>query len=41
VEGELYQRQMEAADCQIDALAYELYGLTDQEIAIVESAARS
>ena len=26
----------EATDWQIDTLAYELYGLTDEEIAIVE-----
>jgi hypothetical protein len=29
------QRQIEATDRQIDALVYELYGLTDEEIAIV------
>jgi len=33
---ELYRRQIEATDRQIDALVYELYGLTDGEIAIVE-----
>jgi len=38
---ELYQRQIEATDRQIDALVYELYGLTEEEIAIVESAGRS
>jgi len=32
----LYQRQIEATDRQIDALVYELYGLTEEEIAIVE-----
>jgi len=32
----LYERQIEATDRQIDALVYELYGLTDEEIAIVE-----
>ena len=32
----LYQRQIEATDQDIDALVYELYGLTEQEIAIVE-----
>jgi hypothetical protein len=32
----LYQRQIEAADAEIDALVYELYGLTEEEIAIVE-----
>jgi hypothetical protein len=30
------QRQVEATDKQIDALVYELYGLTDEEIAVVE-----
>ena len=29
------QRQIEATNKQIDALVYELYGLTDEEIAIV------
>ena len=33
-----YQRQTEATDAQIDRLVYELYGLTEQEIKIVESA---
>jgi len=33
----LHQRQIEATDRQIDALVYELYGLTDEEIGIVES----
>jgi hypothetical protein len=32
----LYQRHVEATDQQIDALVYELYGLTEEEIAIVE-----
>jgi len=32
------QRQIEATDRQIDGLVYELYGLTDEEIAIVEEA---
>ena len=31
------QRQIEATDEQIDALVYELYGMTDEEIRIVES----
>ncbi len=30
------QRQIDAVDKQIDALVYELYGLTDEEIKIVE-----
>jgi hypothetical protein len=33
---ELYRRQIEATDRQIDALVYELYGLTEAEIKIVE-----
>jgi hypothetical protein len=32
------QRQIEATDRQIDALVYELYGLTNEEIAVVEEA---
>ena len=32
----LLQRQIEATDAAIDALVYELYGLTGEEIAIVE-----
>ena len=32
----LYQRQIKATDRQIDALVYELYELTEEEIAIVE-----
>jgi hypothetical protein len=32
------QRQIEATDRQIDALVYELYGLTAEEIKIVEGA---
>jgi len=31
----LYQRQIEATDRRIDALVYELYGLTEEEIEIV------
>jgi hypothetical protein len=34
----LYQRQIDATDRQIDALVYELYGLTEDEIRIVEEA---
>jgi len=33
---ESYQRQIEATDRQIDALVYKLYGLTEEEIAVVE-----
>jgi hypothetical protein len=32
----LYQRQIDATDRQIDALVYELYELTDEEIRIIE-----
>ncbi len=31
------KRQIEATDRQIDELVYELYGLTEEEIKIVES----
>ena len=37
-EKTVLKRQIEAADRQIDALVYELYGLTDEEIALVENA---
>ena len=33
---ELYQRQIEAADWQIDGLVYGLYGLTEEEVGVVE-----
>jgi len=33
---DLYQRRIEAEDRGIDALVYELYALTEEEIAIVE-----
>jgi len=33
---ELYQRQIKATDRQIEALVYELYGLTEGEIGVVE-----
>jgi hypothetical protein len=36
VEQDLYQHQIAATDRQIDALVYELYGLTAEEIAVVE-----
>jgi hypothetical protein len=35
-EQTLIQRQIDATDRQIDKLVYELYGLTPEEIAIVE-----
>ncbi|MBI4673234.1 MAG: hypothetical protein HY741_16405 [Chloroflexi bacterium] len=33
---ELYQRQIDATDKQIDALVYELYALMEEEIQVVE-----
>ena len=33
---ELYQRQIDATDREIDRLVYELYGLTDDETKIIE-----
>ena len=35
-EKTLLQRQIESTDAQIDALVYELYGLTEEEIKVVE-----
>jgi hypothetical protein len=35
-EWRLYERQIEATDRRIDALVYELYELSDEEIRIVE-----
>ncbi len=35
-EKTLLQRQIDTTDRQIDALVYELYGLTDEEIKLVE-----
>jgi hypothetical protein len=32
----MLQRQIQATDAQIDRLVYELYGLTEDEIKIVE-----
>jgi hypothetical protein len=33
---ELYERQITMIDAQIDRLVYDLYGLTDEEIKVVE-----
>jgi len=33
---ELYERQIKIVDAQIDRLVYDLYGLTEDEIEIVE-----
>ena len=38
LEKDQLRRQIEATDRQIDQLVYELYGLTDEEIRIVEEA---
>lgn len=38
-ERNLLQRQIEATNRQIDSLVYQLYGLTDEEIAIVDKSA--
>ena len=36
IQREMAEAQIERADAEIDALVYRLYGLTDDEIAIVE-----
>jgi hypothetical protein len=36
-EKTILQRQIDITDRQIDTLVYELYGLTDEEIRLVES----
>ena len=33
---DILQRQIEATDRQIDQLVYQLYGLTDEEVALIE-----
>ena len=33
---ELYERQIKIVDAQIDGLVYDLYGLTEGEIKVVE-----
>jgi len=35
-ENTILKRQIDATDEQIDRLVYQLYGLTDEEIAVVE-----
>ena len=35
---ELYERQIKILDKQIDKLVYDLYGLTEEEIKVVEEA---
>jgi hypothetical protein len=36
IDKELYEQQIKVVDVQIDKLVYDLYGLTDEEIGIVE-----
>ncbi len=36
----LYQPQIEATDAELEALVYELYGLTEDDIKIIEEATR-
>ncbi|MCK4736547.1 MAG: hypothetical protein KAT65_29105 [Methanophagales archaeon] len=33
---ELYERQIKTVDAQIDKLVYDLYGLTDEEVKVVD-----
>jgi len=33
---EFYERQIKIVDAQIDGLVYDLYGLTEEEIRVVE-----
>ena len=35
-EGDVYERQIHAVDESIDVLVYELYGLNEDEVKIVE-----
>jgi len=35
---ELYERQIKIVDAQIDRLVYDLYGLTEEEVKVVEGA---
>ncbi len=35
------QRQIDATDCEIDSLVCDLYGLSEEEVAIMEGAAGS
>ena len=37
-DNELYERQIRVVDAQIDRLVYDLYGLTEEEIRVVEEA---
>ena len=35
---EIYERQIKLVDAQIDRLVYDLYGLTEEEVKVVEHA---
>jgi len=35
----LYERQIKIVDAQIDGLVYDLYGLTEEEVKVVEESA--
>jgi len=37
---DLYERQIEIVDAQIDRLVYDLYGLSDEEIKVIEGMER-
>jgi len=37
----MFERQVAATDEEVDRLVYELYGLSEEEIAIVEERARA
>ena len=37
---ELYERQIKVVDAQIDRLVYELYGLSEEEIKVIEGMER-
>ena len=36
-DNELYKRQIKMVDAQIDRLVYDLYGLTEKEVKMVET----
>ena len=40
IDKELYEQQIRIADAQIDRLVYELYGLTEEEVKVVEESVR-
>ena len=33
---ELYERQIKIADAQIDGLVYDLYGLTEEDVKVIQ-----